>query len=421
MDKGKIKELVWQAVFGLANEKKQAYIKLWQLGQDYNIRPASINDFYLARGQGKLPLDFTVPAINIRGMSFDMAGAVFKTAVQEEVGALIFEIARSEIGYTDQSPAEFVAVIIGSALYYGFSGPLFIQGDHFQVKESGQVGIAKDGDLEKLKILTKEAIEAGFYNIDLDMSTMVDYAKSSIGKQQESNYRLSAELTNFIRDCQPKGVTISLGGEIGHIGGKNSTEEELRAFMDSFNNLLEPGVTGLSKISIQTGTHHGGVPLPDGSLAEVDVDFDTLKRLAATARNYKMGGTVQHGASTLPDKYFSQFPKSEAIEVHLATGFQNIVMDHPLFPKDLLKKMYKWVDETLQEEKKDMTDEQFHYKLRKKAWGQFKRDFWNIPENIKTVIGKDLEKRFAFLFRELNVENSKELINRFVNAPAINK
>ncbi len=153
--------------------------------------------------------------------------------------------------------------------------------------------------------------------------------------------------------------------------------------------------------------------LEDGTLAKVDVDFGTLKRLAQIAREYGMGGTVQHGASTLPDEYFRQLPKSEAIEVHLATGFQNLVMDHPKFPKELLKKMYDWLDKNKADERKEgQTDEQFHYKLRRKAWGPFKKECWSLPEEVRASIRADLEKRFAFMFKELNVENTKEMVEK---------
>ncbi len=411
----KIDNLVWQVVFGTEEEKKKAYLEIWELGQAHGACPTSINDFYMARGRGELPLDFTVPAINLRGIAYDMAKAVFKVAVAKKVGALILEIARSEIGYTNQPPKEYAAVVMAAAVHQGFKGPLFIQGDHFQIKQGDKPGMAKEREVEKVKDLIKDSVEAGFYNIDIDVSTLVDYSQKTLDEQQRTNYLLSAELAEYARSLEPKGVTISLGGEIGHIGGKNSTEEELIAFMKGFNLALKPGLVGLSKISIQTGTHHGGVPLPDGTLADVDVDFSTLKRLAQVAREYGMGGTVQHGASTLPDEFFAQFPKSEAIEVHLATGFQNIIMDHPKFPKKLLKRMYQWLDKDLADErKKGQTDEQFHYQLRKKAWGQFKKECWSLSEEIKKPIRADLEKRFAFMFRELNVENTKEMVEKFV-------
>lgn len=422
MKKTKIDQLVWQVVFGEEKERKKAYLKLWNLAQDQQIYPASINDFYMARGREELPLDFTVPAINLRGITYEMAKAVFKIAVAKKVGALILELARSEMGYTNQSPLEYVGVVIGAALREGFKGPLFIQGDHFQIKQGDKAGEAKEGEVEKVRQLIKDSIEAGFYNIDIDVSTLVDYGQKTVDEQQKTNYLISAELSEYVRRLEPKGVTISLGGEIGHIGGKNSTEEELRAYMEGYNQALKPGLVGLSKISIQTGTHHGGVVLPDGTLAKVDVDFAVLKKLARLARKYGMGGTVQHGASTLPDEYFAQFPKSEAIEVHLATGFQNIIMDHSKFPKDLLNKMYHWIDKELVNERKEgQTKEQFYYKLRKKAWGQFKKECWSLKEGVKTAIRKDLEKRFSFMFRELNVENTKEMVEKFIKPVKIYK
>ncbi len=88
-------------------------------------------------------------------------------------------------------------------------------------------------------------------------------------------------------------------------------------------------------MSIQTGTSHGGVALPDGSIAEVSIDFDTLRRLSTVAREeYGLAGCVQHGASTLPDEAFHHFPANGAAEIHLATGFQNILYDEPGLPAD---------------------------------------------------------------------------------------
>jgi len=67
--------------------------------------PASIAALYEARGRGEVS-GFTVPAVNIRGMAYDMSRALFR-AMQETGGAAtVFELARSEMGYTFQEPAE---------------------------------------------------------------------------------------------------------------------------------------------------------------------------------------------------------------------------------------------------------------------------------------------------------------------------
>ena len=48
--------------------------------------------------------------------------------------------------------------------------------------------------------------------------------------------------------------------------------------------------------------------MPDGTLAQVAIDFDVLKRLGELARKkYGLRGVVQHGASTLPDSAFHKF------------------------------------------------------------------------------------------------------------------
>jgi fructose/tagatose bisphosphate aldolase len=410
-----IDKLVYQAVFGKDEEKSSSKKKIYQLAIENNIILSSINDLYMSRGREELPHSFTVPAMNIRGMTYDTARAAFKAANTLNVQALIFELARSEMSYTDQPPLEYATVIMAAALKEGWSGPLFIQGDHFQAKPE-TAGTPKSGEIEAIKKLIKESINAGFYNIDIDMSTLVDLDKKTETEQQASNISYSVELTKYIRQIEPKGITVSIGGEIGHIGGVNSSNEDFIAYIDGYNKLLGEGKVGMSKVSVNTGSSHGGVVLADGSLADVDIDFSILKNISQLGRDkYKLGGAVQHGASTLPDEHFSQFVVSEAIEVHLATGFQNLLLDHPDFPKKLLRKMYKWLDENQQDEKKeDMTQEQFHYKLRKKAFGQFKKEIWDIPEEIKSSLRDSLEKRFEFFYKELGVINSKSIIDQTI-------
>ena len=385
------------------------------------VFPSSINDLYLARGREEVPYNFTVPAINLRALSYEAARAVFRVANQIDAGAFIFEIARSEMGYTDQRPSEYATNILAAAITEGFRGPVFIQGDHFQVSAKRY---ASDGESEvqTLKDLTAEAIQAGFFNIDVDTSTLVDLSKDTISEQQRLNSQLSAMFTGFIRSREPEGVTVSVGGEIGEVGGQNSTEPELRAYMDGYTEELEkqaPGATGLSKISIQTGTSHGGVVLPDGTIKEVSVDFETLKKLSRIARlEYGMAGAVQHGASTLPEEAFGKFPEFEACEVHLATNFQNILFDH--LPQDLKREMYAFLDENFSGERKPgQTDEQFYYKTRKQAIGPFKAQTWKMDASKKAEIGETWEKQFRKLFDLLNVKGTRDYVSQSIEPAPI--
>lgn len=408
-------------VSALENGLKSAIARYLVRGAalDLGIVPASIHDLYVARGKGEVPSDFTVPAINLRVLPFDAARAVFRAAMPMDVGALIFEIARSEIGYTHQCPAEFATNILSAAIFEDYRGYVFLQGDHFQISPSRYANDAIN-EVKAVKDLTKEAIQAGFYNIDVDTSTLVDLNKATVPEQQKVNIQLSAEITAYIRSFEPAGVTISVGGEIGEVGGYNSNEEELRAYMDGFNSKLDeiaPGKPGLSKISIQTGTSHGGVVLPDGSIAEVKVDFESLMRLSQVARDeYGMGGAVQHGASTLPQDAFGKFVEAEACEVHLATNFQNIFFDQA--PKDLKKEIYAYLEKNhAQERKPEMTVDQFYYKSRKRALGPFKKQIWALPAGLKEDITKTWEDTFQQLFISLGVANTKKYIDEYISAP----
>ena len=381
------------------------------------IMSASIQPLYEAMGRGDVK-GFTVPAINIRGITYDVAQAVFRAAIKGQVGPVIFEIARSEIDYTSQRPLEFACAVTAAAIKTGHQGPIFLQGDHFQLNAK-KFAADKAKETQTVKNLIWEAIEAGFYNIDIDTSTLVDLTKATVKEQQKVNYSLAAELTTMIRDLEPEGINVSVGGEIGEVGGKNSTIEELKVFMEGYKEELKKSgesLKGISKISIQTGTTHGGVPLADGSVAKVKIDFDVLEKLSQLARSqYGLAGAVQHGASTLPDEAFDKFPATGTAEIHLATGFQNIIYDSANFPPDLKEKIYKHLKNKMKDEWKEKdTEEQFIYKTRKKGFGPFKLELWHLPADIRNNVCAELEKQFSFLFEKLKVNSTEDVLKKYI-------
>ncbi len=411
--------LIQEAVFGDPETQAASRWLIWETGQALGLRPASIHDLYTARGRGEIDKVFTVPAMNLRMLAYDSARAVFRAARKLDAGALIFEIARSEIGYTDQRPSEYASAVLAAAIREGFRGPLFIQGDHFQTSAK-KYAADPHAETKTIRDLIVEAVAAGFYNIDIDSSTLVDLDKPTLEEQQRLNYEVCADFTKFIRGLEPKGVTISIGGEIGEVGQKNSTPEDLDAFMKGYN-ARRGDLTGISKISIQTGTSHGGVVLPDGTLAQVAIDFETLRLVGEKARReYGMGGAVQHGASTLPDAAFHKFTEAGTCEVHLATAFQNLVIEHPSVPESLREEMYAWVRTNAAGERKSKdTEAQFIYKLRKKAVGPFKEQFWSLPGEAREAIGADLEKSFTFLLEQLGVAGTTGIVKKFVKEPEV--
>ena len=418
-----IDELVFEAVFNADADLRDAVRwVIWSASQALGCGSASIHELYRARGRGEIDArSFTVPAINVRAATYLTARQAFAAALERDAATVIFEIAKSEMAYTDQRPAEYTAVVLAAAIREGWRTPVFLQGDHFQFNATKWAS-DPTGELAGIRDLTREAIGAGFLNIDIDSSTLVDLSLPTVVQQQQVNAENAADLTRLVRELQPDGVTISVGGEIGEVGKTNSTEEELRAYLDGYLAALTGDeIEPISKVSIQTGTSHGGVPMPDGSIATVSIDFDTLDRLSTVAREeYGLAGCVQHGASTLPDDAFHHFPEHGTAEIHLATGFQNILYDEGGLPDALHGEMMDWARANCADERKDgETEEQFLYKTRKKAIGPFKRQLWTLPPDASEQIARSLRTKFGLLFDELNIAGSRRHVERFITPVAV--
>jgi len=399
-----IEELVYTSVFNSSeDEKNKSRLEIRKLAEQNGILPASIHDIYMRYGKGELK-GFTVPAFNVRNLTFDFSRLLFRLMKEKKVGYAIFEITRGEVGYIGQTHDEFTTTVLTAAIAEEWVGPVYIQADHtqFSAEKYKQDPL---GQLEIIKQFIKKAVDAGFYNIDIDASTLVNLEKSSLIDQQQENAKMTAVLLDYIREIEPKGITVSIGGEIGHIGGKNSTVEEYKAFMELVKSQQKSSV-GFSKVSVQTGTSHGGTVLPDGTIKQAVVDFSVIESIGKVAKEvYGMGGVVQHGASTLPTTLFHRFPEVETLEIHLATGFQNIIFQH--MPTELKKEIYAWLDVNCADERKEgQTDEQFYYKTRKKANGPFKEKIWKMEPSHKQTVMSALEEEVKLILHELKVENT---------------
>lgn len=401
----------------------------WIIGEAAQQLGAKLNspqEAYVAIAEGKIDRQICFPAVNVRGNSLDTARALFRAAVDNQVGALIIEIARSEMGYTGQPPMEFAAVIQAAAVMEGFKGPLFLQGDHVQLKSKPvrQGGEAAQKEISAHSGLIRELLAWGFGSIDLDMSPFERRNEEGLSfeEQQEENARMTAEKIADVRKAEKElGIpwTTMLGGETGEVGKMNTREEDLDAYAKGMRKHMErlgidPSL-GIRKIAVNDGTAHGGVPLPGGGVADVSIAFDVLSMANKKGKEFGWAGAVQHGASTLPPDAFSLFPKHGAVEVHLATGFQNILYDHAFKVEGLQAKVERFlVDNFMAEWKAGKTFVQFAYSTRKKVLGPMKHTFWTLPEDIRAAVAEELYDQFAFLFEQLGVKNTQELIAQYV-------
>src|SRR3954453_24570 len=245
-----IRDLAWTAAF--ASDEATVTAAQWLIHEAARVlraHSASIHELYMARARGEVH-GFTVPAINIRAQTFDMARTVYEAAAAADVGAVILGLARSEQTYTYQRPIDYATAVLAGAVAAGWRGPVFLQGDHYQFNMKKYAADA-EAMTEEIRRACRLATDAGYRNIHIDASTLVDLALDGATEQQRSNAERTAELTALIRSLEPEDLTISVGGEIGEVGKENSNEAELRAFLDQLGTELSrraPGAVGISKV-----------------------------------------------------------------------------------------------------------------------------------------------------------------------------
>lgn len=399
------------AAFGSGNVQANAHRAAWEIARGLGIYPASIDALYRQIGREEIS-GFTVPAMNMRAIAFQSARGVFCAMRELNVGAAIFELSRGEIGFTGQRPHEYATAILCAAIAEGHTGPVFLQGDHFQISASRFLD-DPEAEVAAVEALIGEAISAGFYNIDIDTSTLVDLSYSDVDEQQKPNYMLSARLANFTRQAEPDGVIISLGGEIGEVGENNSTVEEVNAYLRGLINKTPKNQPGLTKLSIQSGTRHGGNVLADGSFGDMPIEFDLIDVLSETCRNpYGLAGCVQHGASMLTLEKISRLPDAGCIEVHLAAAFLNAVYDN--LPEELVAQADHWAKDNFANEwKSDWSEAQFLHHARRYPIRIFKQEWLQAKDCHGSV--RDAVYRAAFgYFKALRVENSRVLVARAI-------
>jgi hypothetical protein len=420
----------------------------------------SVYDLYVQKA--KDPTNYSVPAINIRGDAYNTAQAVFESAIENKVGIFIAEIAKSEIGYTGQRPEEYKTTILAAAIKYGWNQPVYIQGDHFQI-DLKKYKVNSDEARNEIKKLIREAMLAGFFQIDLDMSVLVDFDRATELEQQKENGTESAILTAYVRALERElgldklGIVINLGAEIGEIGKgvekakqRNSTVADLKAFLTVYRAELaklsqEAGyeLKPITKIAVQTGTKHGGIRNAEGKLVSAKINFNTLADVGEAAREEGLSGDVQHGASTVDTRAFVIFAGNKApqgfeisedllnaegakklatnptAEVHLATQYQDVIYDHPAFPAMLRQKIREFIFDKVGIKTDEAGAEGKYTDNRKTAWGPFKQHLWNMPSDVHGAIRTSLRAQFDTVFTNLGVKNSHEYVSKvFVDAIA---
>lgn len=392
-------------------KRKKLAVQILNLIWEKGLYPASIAAVYQALGRGELA-PMTIPAFNVRGLTFPLARAIWRAALQANCGPIIFELAPSESTGCDQTFEEYAAMVMAAAFKEGYQGPVFLQGDHFSVDHLN--------DVEPLKELALAVIESGFYQIDIDGSHQYNAQAGHLTEFHAPNAQVTSQLITALRQKQPRGIHLTLGGEVGEIGGRNTTVDDLVAFHIELEKYLPASTPGLDKISAQTGTTHSGIVLPDGTTGRMSVDFSLIAQLAQQARQFGWSGMVQHGASTLKFDDLAQLPTAGVVEVHLATQIQNILFDHPSFPVGLRDQMKRELVTSTRGAEGDhldtadnLSEAQRFYQARWAAWGKYKTQLWQLPAEVISQVADSLAEWATSIFHSLKVAQHSQVLQDF--------
>ena len=236
-------------------------------------------------------------------------------------------------------------------------------------------------------LATRSAVlDSGYRQVDLDTPALAVPAGSAAARQLP-NALCTAGLLQSLAAHSPPGTIF--GGEVGEIGGQNTTAEELQVFIDLVRWHAGASAEWFGKVSVQTGTRHGGMTAGDGELQRMPLDLQLARELATVARDNGFAGIVQHGASTLQADQFAALPEAGVIEVHLATNLQNLIFDSEAFPEQLREEMRQAALASSAgaaehgAETGALDPEQAFRQKRWGMWGPYKDRLLDLPEDVR--------------------------------------
>ena len=254
----RIRDLAWTAAFATDEARPPAARWIvWEASQALGARSASIHELYMARGRGEVSGLHRPRHQPARPDVRHGADHLRDGRRAADVGAVILELARSEQTYTFQRPSDYATAVLAGAIAAGWHGPVFVQGDHYQFNAK-KYAADPEAMTEEIRRACRLAIEAGYGNIDIDSSTLVDLSKPNArrGAARELHpggraHRPHPRARDRRRDRQRR--WRDRRGRQGQLH-----RDELRAYLDGYRararRACAPGARGLSKVSVQTGT-----------------------------------------------------------------------------------------------------------------------------------------------------------------------
>ena len=283
--------------------------------------------------------DAMIMACNIRAR-LPVAGIVLASMASR--APVIYEIAKSELDYTEFTPENFVDFIIRENERLGNTEvPFAVHGDHITVKNPGEV--------ESVRALMARELESGFTSFAIDASHMVN----------DQNLAATSELAKPI-----VAAGLNLEVELGEIGAKSGSSEgftqpaEAKWFVEELDKKgIRPNLLAINNGSIH-GTYFGTTQ--EG--IQLELTHEIWKAIQPWGVDI-----AQHGITGTSLDKISSFIKYGIRKGNVGTLWQNITFGMAMnqngnalttedrqyikrpyrgIPDDLWEAMCKWAVET---------------------------------------------------------------------------
>jgi len=373
-----------------------------EIGKQTDNFPASLHSLYQTLNDDSeiVPHKIVIPAIDISGMTYEMARAVFRARQQTDTGPVIIELDDSNLIPDTEQLSEHVLSVIAAAIKEQHAengwGPIFIK-RNLEI----QVNRSSDDLEEKLRDITDnidQLLDAGIYNINIDASVR-NGEEANIESNLAENARMTAELLRYIRSKEPKNTTVTVSGTLTLPENQANAPEQLRTFMQEFqqqsrNEDSENDLVGITTINLRSTNISDSDSGANDQVTGSDFNPDMLKNLSKIAREeFDLFGIVPRDISQLSAQTFSDIFNALAIEFHSSRNFLNFVLDHPRFPHHLRNQI--------------RTD------FQEKNLIQIQQHLWNIEPQSLRVIMHDLENEFITLFNQMGIAHSAHLLQSY--------
>ena len=316
---------------------------------------------------------------------------------------------------------EYITSVLAGCIHAGWRGPVFVQGDHYQFN-AGKYAADPEATTEAIKKATRDAIGVGYGNIDIDSSTLVDLSQPTVDDQQRVNYERAAEISALIREVQPADMPVSIGGEIGEVGKQNSTEEELRTYLDGYRATLDrlAGPSTLGPLQGQRPDRHEPRWRAAARAAASPRSRSTSAR-SSGCRWWRASTAWPAPSSTVHRRCRTSSsiasPRSRRPRSTSPPASRTLLYEHPAFPADLQREIDEWCVANLADERKPgESDDVFIYKTRKKALGPFKRQLWELVDQGRDP-GRPGEEAASSCSTSCAWRAVEQMVERYIKPP----